>query len=107
MAIDNLTDIVDSLNNAYTTLENAQYLMQELFENYFDHFDPKDAEGKTGILWEFKRHRAFAMLLSDCLFKLQNELPDLEYVNSLRAEKTVHDNGGAVRKTQQAKAVSA
>lgn len=86
MMLEKRNDLENMLDQVRTTLENAEYLAQELVDEYFERFCPDEGDGKLSIIWEFKRKRSFARLLLDCLKQIESGLPSSEWIQTLQTE---------------------
>ena len=86
MTIKERNELADALHRAGGTLEKAAYLLQAITENYFEKHNPKTDVGKAAIVWEFERNRAFTLILNDCLYQLQQELPAVDWAEKLTVE---------------------
>ena len=62
----------------WRSAKNASFLIQELEEDFFDKYNPKDPDGKFGICFEFPRYRAFADLLGKCIYDIEKTLNKLD-----------------------------
>lgn len=87
MTIADRNELANSLDEVSMTLEKAQYIMQEISEEFFEKYDPNDNEGKFAIVYEFRRRRAFSRILCDLLHQIKSELPSSDWASSLNAEE--------------------
>lgn len=87
MTIADRNELVNSLDEVSMALEKAQYIMQEISEDYFEKYDPNDKEGKFAIVYEFRRRRAFSRILCDLLHQIEGELPSSDWASRLKAEE--------------------
>jgi len=60
----------DQLVNAAVALDAAEYVIQEMQENYFDCFDSSYEDDKRSILWEYSRNRAKMAVLSILIYEI-------------------------------------
>lgn len=87
MTIPDRNELVNSLDEVSIALEKAQYIMQEISEDYFEKYDPNDKEGKFAIVYEFRRMRAFFRLSYDLSYQIKSALPSSDWVSHLKAEE--------------------
>lgn len=82
-----LADEIFDLNNE---LNKAEYIMQELSDDYFRKYQKDNKTDQFKILWDFDRRAAFSEVLGDILVRL---VKTAEYLNDLKkqtyAEKEV------------------
>lgn len=60
-------NVYDNIDFAQEKIKDAKYLMQEIFEGYFEKYDSKDCNDRTAIAWEYDRYAAFFRVLIDCI----------------------------------------
>lgn len=64
----------DAISTAVDTLTKARFLLQEILEGYFEAFDPTTQEGRTAILYDWERRKAFSQILHGLLWEVTSEL---------------------------------
>lgn len=60
----------DELVSAAVALDAANYIIQEMQEDFFDAFNRDSDEDKFRILWEFNRNRAKMAILSTLIHEI-------------------------------------
>lgn len=53
----------DDFIGSAIAIDSAQYIIQDLMEDFFDCFNPQDKEDQFRIVYEFPRYRAKANVL--------------------------------------------
>lgn len=75
-----LADEIFDLNNE---LNKAEYIMQELSDDYFRKYQKENEKDRLAILWDFDRRAAFSEVLGDILVRL---VKTAEYLNDLKKQ---------------------
>lgn len=60
----------DELVGAAVALDVAQYIIQDLQEDFFDCYDSSSDDDKYKILWEYNRNRAKMAALSMLIYEI-------------------------------------
>lgn len=64
-------ELDDELSEIKRNITNAGYMMQDIMEDFFEHFDPKKRDEIILMAHEFPRYAAKASILQDILFKIE------------------------------------
>lgn len=70
--------LADELSNIRTAATRANYLAQEITDEYFYKHDPHDEKDQFCILYDFPRREAFAGLLEMCVFAIEAALDKID-----------------------------
>lgn len=64
----------DDLTDVARNLENLQYVLCDIAQDYFSAYDTKTEGGCTSICYEFERYRHYVEIAYDLLFRAVKEL---------------------------------
>jgi len=67
----------DEISSMRMWLDRAEYIMQDITEDYFGKHDPKSERGSSFILWEYQRYSVKGDIANDYLFKIRDMLDAL------------------------------
>lgn len=68
----------DNLIGSAIAIDAAEYIIQDIVEDFFDHFDPENKDNYLKIIYEFPRFRAKANILLMLISQIRNEFADNE-----------------------------
>lgn len=69
-----LTIYKDDLTEVARDIECTRVLFGDIMQDYFDGFNPSNAEDRLYMAHEFRRYRAYANMCYDLLTKAEKEL---------------------------------
>ena len=70
----------DEIADIERYLNNLSYISQEIVEEFFakyNHAFPQPQDEQLSILWEFSRYAAFADIMREYIFKIENVMESL------------------------------
>lgn len=69
----------DELDEIAKNVMKMRCILQDITEGYFDKYNPENDKDYFVILYDFKRNRIKADILSSCLFDMFNDLEKCGY----------------------------
>ena len=81
--------LTDEIWPALADLEVAEYLLQEIEEEYFDKLSADTEEGRFSIACGFPRNKVLTSVVRDYLFRLRQKLDELHELSKTKNDQEV------------------
>lgn len=66
-------------------MEDVRYLMQDIREDYFEHYDGDKETDRMGLCWDHNRYAALYRLVDEAIFSVSERLSELKGILDLKS----------------------